>query len=307
MVKKGKRGHVALAVDDSPDILDQIDAALDSLGHRCVRATTQQEAEARLESGGFCYVLLDLEIPVRQNVFARVQTGYNLLESIRSERAADELPVLVMTAHGSDHTHATKAFKKGATDFIKKPFSRDSEPIEDKIREALAKSCEARHRTCPNANGGQASGRRHRPERKAPKGRGRPPKQSEDAPAIRIVGFVKKRRYLVEVDEEPIYITLQSLETLCRLAAPVLAGQIPAWVETRDFDCDSSQVHTRIYRLKRDLRDAMDVDRLIVNDGHGQYRLSVPRGNLSYVESEMRKDHRGLAEILDGRAGEATS
>ena len=49
--------------------------------------------------------------------------GCELLDRIRDERP--ELPVLLMTAHGSVE-HAVEAMMAGASDYITKPFDADA-------------------------------------------------------------------------------------------------------------------------------------------------------------------------------------
>jgi DNA-binding response OmpR family regulator len=143
--------HLALVVDDDKYILEEVESMLNSMGHECRLALTQEEALALLEEQSFCYVVLDLEMKLNaKSAKAKIQTGFNILEHIR-ERNKD-LPVIIMTAHGKGHELTVRAFKMGATDYIKKPFDQDAEPLEDKVRDALSKNCEARYPVCPNTS-----------------------------------------------------------------------------------------------------------------------------------------------------------
>lgn len=295
--------HVALVVDDTPEILEQLEEILESIGHQCLRASTQEEAEALLDARRFCYVLLDLEMPVKANRVPRVQTGYNLLDRIRAEHPADDLPVIVMTAHGSGHTYATRAFKRGASDFIQKPFDADEQPIDDKIREALEKTCEARHATCPNVDGAIAepdpprSRRRKKKAKKpaSPRPAGR--KGTKRRPVIRLVGFLRDRRYLIEVNGKEVRLRGASLDTLCHLAGGLLNEEQPGWVSGTAL---GNNPHNAIYRLRQDLGASIHRD-VIVKDGHGKYRLSTEPENIEIADS-FRQDHSRLCKILDGLA-----
>lgn len=144
------RPHVALVVDDDADLIQEVRNMLESLGHDCCCASTQEEAEQLLTSHAFCYLLLDLELPVRANQIPKIQVGFNLLERIRERFSRERLPVLIMTAHGQGHQYPTRAFKMGADDYIKKPFDSECEPFEDKIRSAMKRTCEKDYSECPN-------------------------------------------------------------------------------------------------------------------------------------------------------------
>jgi DNA-binding NtrC family response regulator len=107
----------ALVVDDDRQILEAVADILTSLGHAYDLASTQEEARGYLGSGRHDYVLLDLEIPVRQGGLPRIQNGLNLLAETLKAPGMENVPVIVMTAHGRDGPHlAVEAMKTGAVD-----------------------------------------------------------------------------------------------------------------------------------------------------------------------------------------------
>lgn len=128
-----------LIIDDDPQICESVGHILDSLGHEHDAAGSQEEARERLRGGPYSYILLDLEIPVRPSGgFARPVNGENLLTEIRSCSSTCDTPVIVMTAHGSNGPKlAVRLMKKGAVDFVNKPF--DGDALDRAILEAIAK------------------------------------------------------------------------------------------------------------------------------------------------------------------------
>jgi DNA-binding response OmpR family regulator len=116
------------------------------MGHTCDDARCQTSARKRLETGAYSYVLLDLQIPVRYGRKPLIQNGQNLLEEIRRKPGLEDLPVLVMTAHGLEGPDlAVEVMRDGrATDFIKKPFPSKGDTLEKRIKSALAKAGRAR-------------------------------------------------------------------------------------------------------------------------------------------------------------------
>jgi DNA-binding response OmpR family regulator len=131
----------ALVIDDDPDIIDAVKDILASLGHECDHANSVESARLCLERNVYTYVLLDLEIPVRAGKsFPRIQDGENLLEEIVLRRGTQKKPlVIVMTAHGIDGPElAVDIMKKGAADYVTKPFKSFGRTLDKSIREALA-------------------------------------------------------------------------------------------------------------------------------------------------------------------------
>lgn len=289
------RQHLALIVDDNPMVLEAAQEIVTSLGHAFVTASSQQEAEAKLRDVRPCYMLIDLELPVRAKNLSRLQTGLNLLTLVRGEFAPEEMPVIVMTAHGDDHALAVRAFKHGATDFVKKPFDDDFEPLEDKIRNALAKTCELRAACARDRQDASDVG----PLSAAPaeEQAAAPPSEVvyRCSHTLRFHGEVRKRRYRLDVDGTPVWVRLSTLEVLWRLAARMLSDG-PEWVRGDDLH---ASYHSAISRMRKDLRERAGLNGdLLDNDGHGSFRLSVPPANISFDEAVFAAEHPGLFGLL---------
>ncbi|WNG88571.1 response regulator [Mycobacterium sp. ITM-2016-00317] len=103
-----------LAVDDQPVNLRLLDAVLTPRGHRVVRAASGAEALDALRSGDIDIVLLDVVMPEMD--------GYQVCRQIRSDPATGFLPVVMITASGSEQR--LNALLAGADDFVTKPFDQ---------------------------------------------------------------------------------------------------------------------------------------------------------------------------------------
>ncbi|GEM_PF-841878 len=149
--------HVALIVEDEPEMAAELKDLVRSFGHDSIHAETKADALALITGGGFCYVLLDLQIKAdRDSIKPYVSAGMTLLEDIRrqfphSHRAAPEmhlLPVLVVSGHAKEHDDVVRAFKSGADDFIRKPLSLDGHDLGSKIRQCLVQAGREEHGLC---------------------------------------------------------------------------------------------------------------------------------------------------------------
>jgi len=103
-----------LVVDDKELMRDSVAAILSRKGHAVVTAPDARGALARIADKRPECVVTDLQMPG--------MNGLELLEEIRKIDA--ELPVVFMTAFGSVET-AVEAMRKGAFDYVTKPFSGD--------------------------------------------------------------------------------------------------------------------------------------------------------------------------------------
>lgn len=162
-------GHTALIVEDEPEMAAEIADLLRSFGHGHSHVETLADARARLGEGGFCYVLLDLQIKAdSQSIKPRVESGMTLLREIRQRfpvRSAEGthlMPVIVISGHGKEPHDIIGAFRDGIDDFIVKPLGAHGQNVGNQIRLALQKAGRTDHAQC-EARTRQAAGQTERP------------------------------------------------------------------------------------------------------------------------------------------------
>ena len=108
-----------LIADDQPDILNALRLLLLDEGFEVVEARSPQEAGERIEASDFDLAIVDL------NYTRDTTSGQEGLDVMERIRAADPLlPVLVMTAWSSV-AGAVEAMRRGARDYIEKPWDDD--------------------------------------------------------------------------------------------------------------------------------------------------------------------------------------
>jgi len=106
--------EIILFVDDDEAGVELGRYNLEEAGHEVEVALDGEQAMARFSPERHHVVVTDLRMPGAG--------GMAVLEHVMAQDP--ELPVVVITAHGSVET-AVEAMKKGAYDFVEKPFSRD--------------------------------------------------------------------------------------------------------------------------------------------------------------------------------------
>jgi CheY-like chemotaxis protein len=105
-------------------------------------AACQSDCYELLQSTAFDLVLLDLRLPRTElDMKPSNRVGIDILGEIRKRRltkrgSAMLLPVVVMTAYGSERLSAEVLVENGANDYIPKPFG-PGEDLEHKIERAL--------------------------------------------------------------------------------------------------------------------------------------------------------------------------
>lgn len=100
-----------LAVDDNPFLLDMVMAVLEGEGYNVTPCNGGEEAIRTFKEKKFDAVLTDIKMPKI--------TGIDLLETLHGLNS--DIPILLMTAYPEIGV-AVDAVKKGAFDFILKPF-----------------------------------------------------------------------------------------------------------------------------------------------------------------------------------------
>jgi len=102
-----------LLVDDTPENLISLEAALDGLGQDLVLANSGMEALRHLLNDDFAAILLDVKMPDMD--------GFQTAELIRSRKRSRHTPILFLTGYKSDE-HLFRGYDLGAVDFLFKPI-----------------------------------------------------------------------------------------------------------------------------------------------------------------------------------------
>jgi DNA-binding NtrC family response regulator len=126
-----------LIVDDDADIRTMLEDRLQANGYSTVLARDGVQALEQVEQEVPHLVLLDLDMP-------RLG-GIEVLKRLAKLKQTEDVPAIVMTAHGSIQS-AVDAMKEGAHDFLTKPLDKDHLLIV--IRKALERSSLRRQLAC---------------------------------------------------------------------------------------------------------------------------------------------------------------
>lgn len=102
-----------LLVDDTPDNLTSIEAALTGLGEELVLASSGKEALRHLLNEDFAAILLDVRMPDMD--------GFETAELIRRRPRSRQTPILFLTGYRNEE-HLFRGYNLGAVDFLFKPI-----------------------------------------------------------------------------------------------------------------------------------------------------------------------------------------
>lgn len=105
-----------LVVDDEADIRDLVSGILEDEGHRCRLARDSDEALRAIEDRRPHLVILDIWLQGSR------LDGLEVLSIIK--KVHPDLPVVIISGHGNIETAVT-AIRRGAYDYIEKPFKAD--------------------------------------------------------------------------------------------------------------------------------------------------------------------------------------
>jgi signal transduction histidine kinase len=108
----GKAG--VLMVDDRPDNLLALEAILQPLDLRLVRASSGEEALKRLLSDEFAVILLDVQMPGMD--------GFETAAHIKQRDRTKDVPIIFLTAISREVQHQLRGYDAGAVDYLAKPF-----------------------------------------------------------------------------------------------------------------------------------------------------------------------------------------
>ncbi len=112
-----------LIVDDRPENLLALEAILESLPCRVVRALSGAEALKALLRHDFALILLDVQMPVLD--------GFETAALIKERERTRHIPIIFVTAISKEQSYIFQGYSAGAVDYISKPF--DPEILKSKV------------------------------------------------------------------------------------------------------------------------------------------------------------------------------
>ncbi|HUR18846.1 MAG TPA: ATP-binding protein [Acidimicrobiales bacterium] len=110
----GNRPEPALLlVDDRPENLLALEAVLEPLGQRMVRANSGEEALRRLLADDIAVIVLDVQMPGID--------GFETAEQIKQRDRTRDIPIIFLTAISQGLDNRLRGYGTGAVDYIFKP------------------------------------------------------------------------------------------------------------------------------------------------------------------------------------------
>jgi signal transduction histidine kinase len=103
-----------LLVDDRPENLLALEAALEPLGQNLIKANSGEEALRLLLREEFAVILLDVQMPIMD--------GFETAIQIKQREKTKDIPIIFLTAISREPHHALRGYSTGAVDYVSKPF-----------------------------------------------------------------------------------------------------------------------------------------------------------------------------------------
>ena len=103
-----------LLVDDRAENLLALEAILEPLGQRLVRARSGEDALRCLLEREFAVILLDVQMPGLN--------GFETAKMIKARERTKHVPIIFLTAISKDEEYVFKGYSVGAVDYMSKPF-----------------------------------------------------------------------------------------------------------------------------------------------------------------------------------------
>jgi PAS domain S-box-containing protein len=103
-----------LLVDDRRENLLALEAILEPLGQRLVRASSGADALRCLLDQDFAVILLDVQMPGIN--------GFETAQTIKSRERTKYIPIIFLTAISKDEEYVFQGYSVGAVDYMFKPF-----------------------------------------------------------------------------------------------------------------------------------------------------------------------------------------
>lgn len=106
-----------LLVDDKPENLLALEAILEPLNQKLVRAESGAEALRAILREDFAVILLDVQMPG--------MNGFEVAQTIKARERSRYIPIVFLSAISKEDEYVFKGYEMGAVDYVFKPFNPD--------------------------------------------------------------------------------------------------------------------------------------------------------------------------------------
>ena len=270
---------VALVVDLDREQRELTAETLEALGHRIELASSQHEAELRLQDTLYDYALVDLEIPWACGRPPRIERGLNLIHHASKLPSARRPGLIATTALGRDHELCRRAFHAGADDFLKKPYEVESEWPAPRVRRLLSVHPRLRSITATAAPTNPVTMNQVVGETGHDRG-----------PEILLIGNEHRRRCELEIDSQRLALARQQFHLFAHLCAH--ARQRPGkFLAPREIPGLASGHRQALGRVRKSLEQQLPGfwPQVCERDGGGGVRLRVQPSAIS-IDPALQDD-----------------
>ncbi len=106
-----------LLVDDRAENLLALEASLESLGQRLVRAASGSDALRAVLDEDFAVILMDIRMPDLD--------GFETMALLKQRERSRDTPIIFLSAYSEQH-HILRSYASGAVDYLPKPIDPDA-------------------------------------------------------------------------------------------------------------------------------------------------------------------------------------
>ena len=134
--------HHVLIVEDNENYIETVEERLDSILHSHESVLTLLDAYEKLKSTNYCYVILDLEIPVKSGRQPLADYGIQVTKFIHEELPGVKPGILVLTHH-TTHDLTVEFLTSGIVDYVVEKQNMDErllKGIEFVVKKRCSKS-----------------------------------------------------------------------------------------------------------------------------------------------------------------------
>jgi DNA-binding response OmpR family regulator len=148
-----RRHRVLIAEDHAPTAKFLVELFA-SIGWDVTIVGSLEELRIAVAEGNFCCAVLDKHLPNAPGGLPLPMAGDTAMDVVRDydDRPGPEnchlLPVIVATGASTHHYFVTDQFKRGADDFVAKPFEDDPQRLVRTVQDCMRRAGRADHAQC---------------------------------------------------------------------------------------------------------------------------------------------------------------